>query len=206
MLFSLYGSTELNVGRRHVNPIWTSLIGLVGVILGVLLNEGIRRSRRIETFSPKLFEKRLKKYEQLMALLQAGYKVASDVMSNPAHPKEERHALISEAIHSIARFTDQEELYIDPELGTHCVATFMGAEDVLLIKDPKERVEAEQDVREMYKEAKRMIREDSGIFEIEKLFRSIYKPRITSRVIDRIRYLRAHPEELNKGIGGEDNL
>ncbi len=176
------------------------------MILGVLLNEGIRRRRRIETFSPKLFEKRLEKYEKLMVLLQAGFEVAADVMSNPTHSQEERHDLISQAIRSIAQFTDQEELYIDPELGAHCVATFMGAEDVLLIGDPKEREEAEQDIRDMYKEAKRMIREDSGIFEIEKLFRSIHKPRITSPVIDRIRYLRAHPEELNKAKGEDDSV
>ena len=95
-----------------------------------------------------------------MMLVQDGYEVASAVMSNPTHLQEERHALISQAIHSIAQFTDQEELYINPELGAHCVATFMGAEDVLLIGDPKEREEAEQDIRDMYNEAKRMIRED----------------------------------------------
>ena len=189
-----------------MNPVWTSLIGLVGVILGVLLNEGIRRSRRIETFSPKLFEKRLEKYEKLMALVQAGYDVASDVMTNPAHSQEERHALISQAILGIAQFTDQEELYLDPELGAHCVATFMGAEDALSIEDPKEREQAQREVLDMYKEAKRMIREDSGIFEIEKLFRSIHKPRLTSPVIDRIRYLRVHPEELTKAKSSNDGV
>lgn len=150
-----------------MNPIWTSLIGLLGVMLGVLLNEGIRRSRRIETFSPKLFEKRLEKYEKLMALVQAGYEIASDVMTNPAHSNEERHSLISEAILAIAHLTDQEELYLDTDLSAHCVAAFMGAEDVLSITDLVERERAQQRVVEMYSEAKRMIREDSGIFEIE---------------------------------------
>lgn len=141
-----------------------------------------------------------------MRLVQAGYEVAADVMTNPTHSQEERHALISQAIHSIAQFTDQAALYVNPELGGHRVATFMGAEDVLLMGDPKEREEAEQDIRDMYNEAKRMIREDSGISEIEKLFRSIYKQQITSPVIGRTRYLRAHPEELNKQKGGEDSV
>ena len=181
-----------------MDPIWTSLIGLSGVIAGAVLNEVIRRSRRVETFSPTIFEKRLAKYEKLMALVQAGYEVASEVMTNPDHSPQERHVLISEAIHSIAKFTDQEELYIYPYLGAHCVAAFMGAEDVLSIEDPQERAIAEQEVCQMYAEAKRMIREDSGVHKVEKLFRKIHKPRLTSPIIDRIRYLKTHPGELEK--------
>jgi len=74
----------------------------------------------------------------------------------------------------------------------------MGTEDVLSIKDPQERAIAEQEFRHMYTEAKRMIREDSGVHQIEKLFRKIHKPRLTSPIIDRIRYLKAHPGELEK--------
>ena len=130
-----------------MNGIWTSLIGLFGVVAGVALNEVIRRSRRVETFTPKIFEKRLAKYEELMALLQAGYEVASDVMENPEHSVEDRHDLISGAVLSMARFTDQEELYIDAELAAHCVAVFMGAEDVMSIEDGVERETAKQHIR-----------------------------------------------------------
>lgn len=175
---------------------WTSIIGVLGVIAGVLLNEIIRRSRRIETFTPGIFEKRLAKYEKLMALIQAGYDVASDVMVNEELSKEQRHALVSEAILKIAEYADKEELYIDSELGAHCVATFMGAEDVISIQDPKEREEVRQMIRDMYKEAKRMIKEDSGVHEIDKLFKRIHKPKLTSPVIDRIRYLKKHPDEI----------
>jgi len=181
-----------------MNPIWMSVIGVLGVIVGVVLNEVIRRSRRIETFTPGIFEKRLAKYEKLMVLLQTGYDVASDVMANENYAQEERHALISEAILNIAKYTDEEELYIDPDLGAHCVATCMGAEDVMSIEDTKEHDEVRQMIRDMYKEAKRMIREDSGIHEIDKLFKRIHKPKLTSPVIDRIRYLKKHPEEIEK--------
>ena len=82
----------------------------------------------------------------------------------------------------------------------------MGAEDALSIEDPKEREQAQREVLDMYKEAKRMIREDSGIFEIEKLFRSIHKARLTSPVFDWIRYLWVHPEELTKAKSSNDGV
>jgi hypothetical protein len=179
-----------------MNPIWTSIIGVVGVIVGVLLNEIIRRSRRIETFTPAIFEKRLAKYEKLMGLIQAGYDVASAVMENEDFSQEERHALISKVILNIAEFADKEELYIDAELGAHCVATFMGAEDVMSIGNPREREERKQIIRDMYNEAKRMIREDSGICEIDKLFKKLHKPELTGPVIDRIKDLKKHPEKI----------
>lgn len=171
---------------------WASIIGVIGVIAGVILNEAIRRSRRIEIFTPGIFEKRLKRYEKLMSLLESGYDAASEVMSNEQLSKEERHELISVAILSIAQYADSEQLYIDPELGVHCVATFMGAEDVLTTQDPQEREERRNSVGEMYLEAKRMIREYSGISEIDKLFKKINKPKITGPVIKRIRYLKKH--------------
>lgn len=176
-----------------MSPIWISIIGVVGVVVGVLLKEIIRRSRRIETFRPAIFEKRLVKYEKLMELIQAGYDVASDVMENEEFTKEERHALISKAILNIAEFTDKEDLYIDPELDAHCVATFMVAEDVMSIGDPREREERKQMIRDMYKGVKRMMREDSGICEIVKLFKKFHKPKLTIPVIDRIKYLKTHP-------------
>jgi hypothetical protein len=177
---------------------WTALIGIFGVILGAILNELLRRKRRIEAYTVRVFDKRLEKYEELMALLQAASKVASDVMENHEYTPETRHELISAAIWPIVQFTSDNELYIDPELAPHCIATFMGAEDIQSIKDPKEREERQQEIRNMYANAKRMIREDSGIVEIDKLFKTMTKPRLSSPIIERIHYLKAHPEEVHK--------
>ncbi|MDD2636649.1 MAG: hypothetical protein PHW82_14240 [Bacteroidales bacterium] len=181
-----------------MNDMWTALIGIFGVVLGAGLNELLRRGRRIEAYTGRVFDKRLEKYEQLMDLLQAASEVASDVMENADYTLEQRHELISAAILPIAQFTDDNELYIDPDFAPHCVATFMGAEDVLDLADPKEQEERRQDIRDMYVNAKRMIREDSGIAEIDKLFKTLTKPRLSSPIIERIRYLKAHPEEARK--------
>jgi hypothetical protein len=186
-----------------MNDIWTAVIAVFGVVLGAGLNELLRRNRRIESYSSPVFEKRLQKYEELMKLLHDASGVAHDVMENPKYTPEQRHALISAVILPIAEFTDQNELYIEPDLGAHCTATFMGAEDVQDIQDADEREKQAQSIRNMYMDAKRMIREDSGITEIEKLFKSMTKPKLSSPIIQRIRYLREHPEEIQREIDEE---
>lgn len=188
-----------------MNALWAPLFGLFCVIIGIVLNELIRRSMRVEIFAPKIFEKRLEKHEELMELIQVGYEVASDVMTNSSYSAEERLALISEVVGTIAEFVDREVLFLDPDLAAHCVAAFMGAEEVLSIEDLKERSRAEDYVGTKYMEAKRMIREESGVRQVERLFRKIHKPRLQSPVIDRIKYLRKHPKELKRlreGQGG----
>lgn len=179
-----------------MNEIWTTVIGIFGVIIGAGLNELLRRKNRIETYSPQVFEIRLEKYNELMHKLQAVYEVAADIMENPKYSAMQRQEMLSTAILDIAEFTDMNELYIEPDLGAHCVATFIGAEEIQQITDPKEREHRIQEIHNMYTNAKRMIRENSGIAEIEKLFKGITKATISSNIIDRIRYLRNHPNEI----------
>ena len=100
--------------------------------------------------------------------------------------------MISSVLFPIAHFTDDNELYIDDEIGIHCVATFMGAEDVQEINDPKDREETRKHIMDMYSNAMRMIREDSGVSEIGKHFKKITKPHLSSPVIDEVRYLKKH--------------
>jgi hypothetical protein len=184
-------------GAIQMNDIWTGLIGILGVMLGAGLNELLRRNRRLEAYTVDVFDKRLEKYEELMGLLQAAHGVATDVMENPQYSSKQRHNLISAAIWPIVQFTDDNELYIDPEIASHCIAAFMGAEDIYDIEDPHEREERRRETLEMYVNAKRMIREDSGIAQIDKLFKTMTRPHISSPIIERIRYLRAHPEMLH---------
>ncbi|MEJ2704884.1 MAG: hypothetical protein P8Z79_20800 [Sedimentisphaerales bacterium] len=181
-----------------MNDLWIALIGIFGVILGAGLNELLRRSRRIEQYTGQIFEKRLEKYERLMALLQTASEVATDVMKNTKYTYEQRHELISAVVLTIAEFGDDNELYIDQDLAAHCTATFMGAEDVLDVADPKEQEERRQEIRDMCSNARRMIREDSGIAQIDRLFKTMTKPRLSSPIIKRIQYLKAHPEEVRK--------
>ena len=61
-------------------PILAPVIGIVGVVVGVLLNEFMRRRSRRELYAPKIFEKRLAAYEGLIEQIHQGSKVANEVI------------------------------------------------------------------------------------------------------------------------------
>ena len=173
------------------------LLGMAGIFVGSLLNEFLRRGRRVEKYSSGIFDKRLQAYETLMGLTHTGGDLAQEVIDSPKLTRDERHELISSAIAPIAAHVDRESLYIDEEVGVHCVALFMGVEDIHDALEP-EREELARDFYKMRTETYRMIEEDSGVAEINKLFRSINRPRITSPVIERIRELRREQKRKTK--------
>lgn len=172
--------------------VWVGFIGVAGTVLGGLVgattNELLRRRNRIEGYSPNVFDKRLQVYEELLTHMREGSKVAYEIMENVEFSVEQRHAAISVVVLDIASFTDENELYIDWELAGHCVATFMGAEDILTIADEGERSQAQQRITDMYKDARRMIREDSGVAGIERLIKTVAKPKLSGAFIDLLRY------------------
>lgn len=55
-------------GRRMIaySSLIVSAATIVGIIIGAVLNEALRRVNRRELFAPKIFEKRLAAYEGLM--------------------------------------------------------------------------------------------------------------------------------------------
>ncbi len=180
--------------------IWSAMIGgatgVIGSVIGAAVNELLRRSNRIESYSAKIFDKRLAAYEALFEHMHKGYDVASEVMSDESlSPDEERHAIISVVIQDIAQFSDANELYLDDELRAHCVATFMGAEDVLAVTDEAEREVLRGAVRKMFSEARRMIREDSGVAGINRLLKRVARPKLSGEFID---YLRAQRRALGR--------
>ena len=90
---------------------------------------------------------------------------------------------------AIARHGDRHRLYLDEELRGYCTAVFMGAEDILDAPEA-DREELRADMNKGVSEAYRMIAEDSGIAEVDKLFKAINRPRIDGPFIDRLRELR----------------
>lgn len=174
-------------------PEWSKLvapaIGLVGVPLGVILGELVRRRHRSEQFAAAIFAKRLEAYEVLLALVDEGREIAQHVLSDPTLSPEERHDLIGEAIGPIARHADRSSLYIDNELGAHCTALFMGVEDIPDLPDA-ERQTRTMTYRRQLQETRRMVMEDSGIAKANQFFRDVHEPRISSPVIDYIRKMR----------------
>jgi hypothetical protein len=163
--------------------------GIIGVILGMLLNELVRRKNRREVYAPIIFEKRLIAYEGLLELIETGSEIANELINNSDLTAEQRHDLITEPILAIANYADQHRLYVDEDLTLHCTALFMGVEDIQEL-DGEEREEHLKEYHHMRSEALRMIEEDSGVAEIKKLFQAINRPKLGGPVIEYIRELR----------------
>jgi len=74
----------------------------------------------------------------------------------------------------------------------------MGAEEVFGMTDEHKKEQCIEEIQKMYKNTKRMIREDAGVVEIDNLFKRITKSQLSSPIIDSIRYFRAHPEKIHR--------
>lgn len=178
-----------------MNEYFAPVVGIVGVIVGALLNELMRRRNRRELYAPRIFEKRLAAYEGLIEKIHQGSKVADEIIERGDFSQKQRHDLISVVIHDMAEFIEKNHLYLDEELTVHCMALFMGVEDIYDANE-KERQELLDHYRQMRKDALRMAAEDSGVAEINRLFKTINKPKIDGALI---RYFRKAKREATRG-------
>ncbi|MGA8172850.1 MAG: hypothetical protein WB816_18750 [Methylocystis sp.] len=176
------------------------IFGMVGVIAGTVLNEYLRRSRRAEEYSGEIFKRRLNAYEVLIGLIDDGGTLATKVIENADLTSEERHDIISLVIAPIAKHVDQNVLYIDGDLGAHCVALFMGVEDIHDAPE-SEKPGLLQHYYDERTETLRMIAEDSGVARINRLFQSINRPKITGALIERIREHRRERQKVARKVG-----
>ena len=181
-------------------PIVAPVIGIVGVVVGVLLNEFMRRRNRRELYAPKIFEKRLAAYEGLIEQIHQSSEVASEVIDSDDLTEEQRHDLISVVVHGMIEFIEKNRLYLDEDLTVHCMALFMGVEKIHDASE-SDRQELLDQYYHMRKEALRMAAEDSGVTEINRLFKAINKPTIDGALI---RYFRKAKREARKGPSKTD--
>ncbi|MBC7103208.1 MAG: hypothetical protein H5U13_08315 [Parvibaculum sp.] len=179
-------------------PIIVASIGIVGVIVGASLNEFVRRRNRRELYAPKIFEKRLAAYEGLIEQIHSGSKVADEVIDNDDFTPEQRRDLISVVIHGMIEFVENHRLYLDEALTVHCMALFMGVEDIHDAAEDNKQ-ELLDLYRQMRKEALRMAIEDSGVAEINRLFKVINKPRINGALISYFRETKRKAERVPAG-------
>ncbi len=173
------------------NVIVAAIFGLIGIILGVILNEVFRRKSRIENFASIVFEKRLNIYEQLFKKIQEANTIANDVISNPAYSEKERNDIIFVAGLDIAEFCDEHAFFIDSDLGAHCTALMLGdIEKIYALDDEPEKQRTIREYQESYTNTLRMIEEEAGVYQVKKLFKSISKPKLDSPIIARLNELR----------------
>jgi len=173
----------------------TALIGLTGLLLGVFLNEYFRRRSRVEIYSKEVFQRRLTVYEALYAKMTAAYTIANDIIEKPDYSKEQRHAIWSDVVLDVAKFTDDNNLYLNEQLIMHCMMTLIGVEDIHDIRDSKRKKEEIEQFNKSCGDARTMIRKESGLEALDKLFGTISQAKHQS---DYIAYYEKLKKEMTK--------
>lgn len=174
-----------------------ALIGVLGVLVGIFVNELLRRNRRIEEYSTKIFEKRLQVYEELYSKLHECYEASGDALERDYSAKE-RHEIMASRVFPLLEFMDRNSLYLNDEITVHCGGMWMSVDEIPAIENAEERAAQTEAFRADFKDAKEMIEEESGLKRINKLFRSISKPKYSSRLIEYYRELQAERKKESR--------
>ena len=178
----------------------TALVGLLGVLIGLLANEYFRRKSRIENYSSRVFEKRIQTYEELYNRVSACSLIISDAIENPDYSKEERKAIVSKAIFELAQFGDKYDFYLNEHIVIQYMTLLVGVEDIFDIEDKGEKEKEVQRVRKHLRDTKKMIRKESGIEQLDKLFRSITRAKHKSELINYYEEMKKQQRKEEKKI------
>ena len=160
-----------------------ALIGLLGVLIGILCTEYFRRRNRIEIYSHKIFERRLKIHEDLFSKLKKAHAIIGDMSSKNSLSSNERHEIVSSIILDLCEFCDENDFYIDKYLTAQVATLFMGSEEIADIKDVAERKVEISRINQNYLATRKMIVKESGAHEVFKHFKTISKSSLDSDVI-----------------------
>lgn len=169
----------------------TGAISIVSVVVGVLLNEYFRRKSRIENYSQQVFDKRLEVHEELYQKVEDCYQKAQALIGNEELSPEEKHEVWSEVILNLTSFCDQHGLYLDERVVVHCTTTFVGVDEIASEQDSDARDERISQMERNYRKAKEMLREVTGLREIEDSFQSVSNAEIDSDYVQLFEELKA---------------
>ena len=170
-----------------------ALIGLAGILIGLLLNEHFRRSNRIEAYSSKVFEKRLEIYEKLIVLVSEKSSLVTNVIKSIGVEEEITEEIANDICFNaglkVVEFCDSNQLYLNEEITVHLCATFVGTGDIISKEKESKKVLIQRFNLDI-KEAKKMIKVESGLSELDGLFEKITKAKHSSPVIEYFRELK----------------
>lgn len=162
-----------------------ALIGFAGLILGLVSNELLRRRSRIEQYSQEIFLRRLQVYEGLYQKLRATSNVVYALEKDPSENWSNILDESSSVFLDLARYTDECKLYLDEEVVMHCYLTAL-----VLPTRSETLAQFQEGMDEKIKEywenmqiATLLIREETGLSELNKLYRHITKPKHNSEYI-----------------------
>jgi hypothetical protein len=167
-----------------------AIIGVLGVLLGIVFNEFIRRKNRIENYSQKIFENRLEVYEKLYELVDQASTTITDFIDDESLSMEDKYNEAYEEGAKVLEYCTQKQFYLNEEIIVLIGSAFVGTSTIFETEDEKEIEDEIQKFRLDIKDAKQMILKESGIDEINKHFKSVAKVKYKSAIIDYYRKLK----------------
>ena len=169
-----------------------ALIGLGGLLIGLMLNEIFRRRARIETFASRTFDKRIDVFENLHRIVRESSSKSIDIIQDEKLKNEKKHEKLYTEGMALMGVLDEYSFYISDELSVVIGMAFIGLADRFETDDVEVAIEHFQsDIREIYT----MIRSESGVAEIEKVFFKINK---TKHSNDKVKYFREAKRKMSK--------
>lgn len=169
----------------------SALMGLIGIIVGITINEYIRRKNRIENFSSHTFEKRLAVYEEFFKKIQEALSIHLNLFEDINLSNEEKNDIAVTSGLSVLEFCDNNKFYLNEEITVHCGAVFVGVSDFFQEMNESKKSEIKKKFFEGISDLNEMIKKESGIEQIDKLFRSITKAKHQSDIIDYYREIKS---------------
>ena len=167
-----------------------ALVGLAGVLLGLLINEHYRKTNRIENYSSRVFDKRLEIYEKLIQLVDEKSSLIIEVIENAELSKDKAHSICQPEILAVPEYCDANQLYLNEEITVHICATFVSVGDIIDSDDDEYKETKKQRFIQSISNAKQMIKYESGIEELNELFKRITKTKHSSPIIKYYRELK----------------
>lgn len=159
------------------------LIALLGVVVGALLSEYLRRRARREEYSRVLFDKRFASYEVLWKKINLLHDHAAKLM-NDSRELKERLAEWDQAKSEIIDFVIDNMLYFSREIVVHLTSTFAAVDEILKAADStKLNLVGQQYFKNLF-QLRNMIRSESGADAARSVLRKIFRVRYRSEYLD----------------------
>jgi len=115
-------------------------------------------------------------------VLQRSATLVRETAEEPNLDTEEAQARVMAATLKLMEYCDCHRLFLNEEITVHCGAVFSGAQDVFESVG-EERQDSLEEFNRGVRQATRMIIAESGVEELNKLFRSVTKAKHRSGII-----------------------
>jgi hypothetical protein len=170
-----------------------AIIGIIGVIVGVSLNEIFRRRSRIEKFTEPYFKRKIEVSEILLQDFLVRTALFEDLTQLEAD-KKSKMGVWHESVLEYLGWMDRNFLFLGDELTVHIGSTLVLAGEYI---DGAEGITKERVLSE-FGDTKLLIKKSLGFNYIEKSFTNTSKSKLSSATIKFYRDLKENKVKTTK--------